>query len=222
MTASKRALDLLGASLGLLLFAPAFGLVALAITLDDGGPVFFRQLRIGAGGIPFRIWKFRTMRPTAGTPITVGADRRITRVGRWLRRYRLDELPQLLNVLTGTMSLVGPRPEVPEFVAAYSPVERELLRYRPGMTDPASLQFRNEADILGRMADPVNGYRVQVLPLKLAASLSYARRATTWSDLRVLMATALAVVADGTGHAAAMPRNVLHDSSEVRPDAPVR
>jgi lipopolysaccharide/colanic/teichoic acid biosynthesis glycosyltransferase len=222
MTATKRTVDLLGASLGLLLLAPILGLVALAIVLDDGGPLFFRQVRVGEGGLPFRIWKFRTMRPAAGAPITIGADTRITRVGRWLRRYRLDELPQLLNVLTGTMSLVGPRPEVPEFVAAYTASERELLRYRPGMTDPASLQFRNEAAILDRMADPVHGYRIQVLPLKLATSLGYAHRATTWSDLRVLMATALAVIADGTGHPAEMPLTVLHDPSEVRHDAPVR
>lgn len=222
MTASKRALDLLGATLGLLVLAPVLGIIALAITLDDGGPVFFRQLRIGEGGVPFRIWKFRTMRAAAGAPITVGGDSRITAVGRRLRRCRLDELPQLLNVVTGTMSLVGPRPEVPDFVATYSSAEREVLRYRPGMTDPASLQFRNEASILGGMADPVMGYRSQILPLKLATSLSYARRATTRSDLGVLAATVLAVVADIAGHAAEVPLTVLHDSPEVRPDAPVR
>ncbi len=222
MTASKRALDLLGASLGLALLAPVFAIIALAIKLDDGGPVFFRQLRIGEGGAPFRIWKFRTMRPAAGAPVTIGADSRITRLGRWLRRYRLDELPQLLNVLVGTMSLVGPRPEVPEFVAAYSPGERELLRYRPGMTDPASLQFRNEAAILGGMADPVAAYRAQILPRKLATSLSYARRATTRSDLGILVATARAVVAGDTDEASEVPSPILHDSPEVRPDAPVR
>jgi lipopolysaccharide/colanic/teichoic acid biosynthesis glycosyltransferase len=222
MTASKRALDLLGAGLGLLVLAPVFGIIALAISLDDGGPVFFRQPRVGERGVPFRLWKFRTMRPAPGAAITIGADSRITRVGRRLRRYRLDELPQLLNVLAGSMSLVGPRPEVPEFVADYAPAYRELLRYRPGITDPASVQFRDEATILGGMADPVNGYRTQILPLKLATSLNYARRATTRSDIGVLVATAVAILADGTGHAAAVPLAVLHDSSEVRPDAPVR
>jgi lipopolysaccharide/colanic/teichoic acid biosynthesis glycosyltransferase len=220
VTFGKRALDLAGGLAGLLLLWPALLGIALAIKLDSAGPVFFRQTRIGEGGTPFRIWKFRTMREASGTPITIGEDSRITRVGRWLRRYRLDELPQFLNLIAGEMSLVGPRPEVPPFVATYSPAELEILRYRPGMTDPASLRFQNEAAMLAAMPDPIRGYRNQILPLKLATSLEYARGATTASDIGVLLATLRTLIVNSSGRAPLAAAS-HHDSSEVASDARV-
>jgi lipopolysaccharide/colanic/teichoic acid biosynthesis glycosyltransferase len=187
--ALKRGMDLLGAAAGLVLLAPLFAGIAALIRLCDGPPVLYRQRRVGLGGT-FVLLKFRTMRVEPGMSITAGADPRITRTGSWLRRWKLDELPQLVNVLRGEMSLVGPRPEVPEFVAHYSDEQREVLRYRPGLTDPASLRFRDEATLLAAAPDPVAWYREVLLPAKLHLSLSYARRATPWSDLGVLAATA--------------------------------
>ena len=146
---AKRLFDLVGASLALLLLSPLLLLVALAIRLDSPGPVFFRQERVGRGGVPFRIHKFRTMRadaPALGPQVTVGQDVRITRVGHWLRSRRIDELPQFIDVLLGRMSLVGPRPEVPRYVALYPPGLRErALAVRPGITDPASAAGRDQS-----------------------------------------------------------------------------
>ena len=162
----KRLFDLLGAALALLLLSPLLLLIALAIRLDSPGPVFFRQLRVGRHGVPFRIHKFRTMAADApGLPLTVGADPRITRVGARLRDLRLDELPQLIDVLAGSMSLVGPRPEVPRYVAHYPPELRErVLSVRPGITDPASLLFIDEAELLRRAADPEREYIEVIMP----------------------------------------------------------
>lgn len=185
----KRGMDLLGATAGLVLLAPVLAGLAVIIRLRDGSPVLYRQRRAGVNGT-FVLVKFRSMRAGPGAPITAGADPRITLTGRWLRRWKLDELPQLVNVLRGEMSLVGPRPELPEFVAQYSDEQRELLRYRPGLTDPASLSFRDEASLLAAAPDPVAWYRDVLLPEKLRVSLAYARRATPWSDLAVLAATA--------------------------------
>ncbi|NDY93429.1 sugar transferase [Ideonella livida] len=185
----KRLFDLLGAGMGLLLLAVPGLLVALVIRLDSPGPVFFRQERVGRGGRPFRIHKFRTMRVDAerAGQLTVGADARITRVGAWLRARRLDELPQLIDVLQGTMSLVGPRPEVPRYVAHYPAALREVvLSVRPGITDPASLQFRHEAEQLAAAADPEREYIEVILPAKLAAAAAYARDASLWTDLAVV------------------------------------
>lgn len=187
---AKRALDLTLASLGLLVLAPLLVLVALAIRLDSPGPALFRQERVGRHGRPFRIHKFRTMvadAPSQGPPITVGEDARITRVGRWLRARRLDELPQLIDVLVGSMSLVGPRPEVPRYVALYPAALREaVLSVRPGLTDPASLARLDEAEQLARAADPEREYVEVLLPAKLEHAIAYARRATLASDLRVI------------------------------------
>ena len=195
MTAGKRAMDLAFAAAGMALLWPLFLAIAAAIRLEDGAPVFFRQVRIGERGVPFRIWKFRTMTAAlAGQPITADGDRRITRIGGWLRRFRLDELPQLLNVLAGEMSLVGPRPELPRFVDGYSPDERPVLEFRPGITDPASLRFRDEGALLAGAADPVQIYLERILPEKLRLSLAYARRATPLTDLGVLLATAGAML----------------------------
>ncbi len=200
---AKRAFDLLGAALGLLLLAPLLAVLALLIKRDSPGPVFFRQRRIGRGGQAFRIHKLRTMVAGAdGPPLTVGADPRITRTGAWLRRTRLDELPQLIDVLRGDMSLVGPRPEVPEFVALYPAALRErVLSVRPGIVDPASLAFRDEAALLAAAPDPQRAYAEQVLPEKLRLSADYIDRATLWSDLRLIVrtiATLMAAQAAGT------------------------
>jgi len=188
---AKRVFDIVVAAVALLLLAPLLVLVALAVRLDSPGPVFFRQERVGRHGVPFRIHKFRTMvHGAAGPPLTVGADGRVTRSGRFLRRTRIDELPQLLDVLQGTMSLVGPRPEVPRYVALYPPALRErALAVRPGITDPASLEFIDEGERLARAADPEREYVDVILPEKLRRAADYADRATLWSDLGVLLRT---------------------------------
>ena len=192
---SKRAFDLLGACLALLLLAPLMALVALWIKVDSPGPVFFRQQRVGRRGVPFMIHKFRTMRTGAeGLPLTVGDDPRITRAGRFLRRTRLDELPQFIDVLQGTMSLVGPRPEVPRYVALYPPALRErALAVRPGLTDPASLHFIDEAALLAAAADPEREYVERILPAKLQRAAEYAENASLATDVMVLARTARAL-----------------------------
>ena len=166
-------------------------LLGLWIRLDSPGPALFRQERVGRHGRPFRIHKLRTMRQDAAGPaITVGDDPRITRAGRLLRRTRLDELPQFIDVLRGDMSLVGPRPELPRYVAQYPAALRErALSVRPGLTDPASLAFIDEAARLARAADPEREYVEVILPLKLQAAADYAERATLWTDLQVLART---------------------------------
>lgn len=187
---AKRLFDLLCAAAALVLLSPLLLLLALAIRLDSPGPIFFRQERVGRLGVLFRIHKFRTMRVDAqahGLSITVGQDARITRVGHWLRHYRLDELPQFLDVLLGRMSLVGPRPEVPRYVAHYPPALRaRVLAVRPGITDPASLAHIDEASLLAAAADPEREYIERILPAKLALQAAYAERATLRSDLGVL------------------------------------
>jgi lipopolysaccharide/colanic/teichoic acid biosynthesis glycosyltransferase len=195
---AKRLLDLLGAGLGLLLLAPLLALVALAIRLDSPGPVFYRQVRVGRGGREFRIHKFRTMTHNPGDrgpQITVGGDARITRVGAWLRRSKLDELAQLFDVLLGDMSLVGPRPEVPHYVALYPAALREkILSVRPGITDFASIEFRDENDLLARSADPDRAYREEVLPRKLALQARYVDAAGVATDLTLIARTLVALV----------------------------
>lgn len=190
---AKRLFDLLVATLALLLLSPLLLLAALAVRVDSPGPVFFRQERVGRHGVPFRIHKFRTMRHgAAGLPLTVGADARITRVGHFLRRTRIDELPQFIDVLQGTMSLVGPRPEVPRYVACYPPALRErALAVRPGITDPASLAYIDEGDLLAKAADAEREYIDVVLPAKLRQAADYAERATLRTDIGVLWRTAL-------------------------------
>jgi len=191
--AAKRAVDVLVAALGLALLAPLFALIALAIKLDSRGPVFFRQERVGRNGTRFRMFKFRTMRADAeaqGLQITVAGDARITRVGTVLRQHKLDELPQLIDVLRGTMSLVGPRPEVPRYVQRYPEHLRErVLRVRPGVTDIASLRFgRNdrEAELLAKARDPEHHYVEVILPEKLRVAADYLEHATLASDLRLV------------------------------------
>lgn len=189
----KRLFDFTGALLALALLWPLLLGIAIAVRLDSPGPALFRQERVGRNGRPFRIHKFRTMAadaPARGLPLTVGADPRITRVGAWLRRTRLDELPQFIDILRGEMSLVGPRPEVPRYVALYPPALRErVLAVRPGLTDPASLLFIDEAALLAAAADPEREYVQVILPRKLQLAADYAERATLASDLGVLWRT---------------------------------
>lgn len=194
---SKRLFDLLVAGIALMLLLPLLMMVALAVKLDSPGPVFFRQERVGRNGVPFRIHKFRTMQQGAsGLQLTVGADPRITRVGAFLRRTRIDELPQFIDVLQGSMSLVGPRPEVPRYVALYPPALRErALAVRPGITDPSSIEFIDEAERLARAADPEREYVEVILPQKLQRAVDYAERATLCSDILVLWRTLLRLAA---------------------------
>lgn len=194
----KRLFDLLLSCIGLLLLAPLLLLIALLIKLDSPGPVMFRQERVGRFGKPFRIHKFRTMRhePAGqGLQITVGADRRITRVGGFLRASKLDELPQLLDVWLGDMSLVGPRPEVPRYVSHYPAELREkVLSVRPGITDIASIEYRDESAVLARAADPEHAYVHEVLPHKLALAARYVERSSLWLDVWLIWRTVVAIV----------------------------
>lgn len=192
MTVSKRLFDLLATTAGLLVIWPLFLGIALAIKLDDGGPVFFRHERVGRKGQPFRMWKFRSMRvdaPRLGGPLTVAGDPRITRVGRWLRRSKLDELPQLLNVLAGDMSLVGPRPEVARYVEMYDEAQRRVLELTPGITDPASIRYRDEENVLAAASDPEAAYVGQIMPEKIRINLEHAANANLLRDLGVILAT---------------------------------
>jgi len=189
---SKRLFDLFWSALGILLLSPVFLGIALAIKLDDGGPVFFRQSRIGYNGRPFTMWKFRTMVVDAaqrGGLLTVEGDPRITRVGRWLRKTKLDELPQVWNVLKGEMSFVGPRPEVSKYVALYSEAQRRVLELVPGITDPASIRFRHENELLALSPDPERTYIEVVMPEKIRLNLEYAQKSTIWSDFFIILQT---------------------------------
>ncbi len=191
----RRLLDVLVSGSGLLLLSPLFVLVALGIKLNSSGPVFYRAQRVGKDGDLFRLLKFRSMVSGAdkkGPGITVSGDARITSVGRFLRRTKIDELPQLLNVLLGDMSLVGPRPEDPRYVAQYTPEQRQALRVRPGITSAASLAYRHEEQMLAG-ADWEETYRTQVLPAKLAIDLDYLAHRTLLSDLRLILDTIFAM-----------------------------
>ncbi|HEX8613798.1 MAG TPA: sugar transferase [Telluria sp.] len=192
----KRLFDLVAALAGLLVLAPLFAVVAVCIRLDSPGPAWFRQQRVGRHGVPFDIIKFRTMRlgNGDGAQLTVGADARITRVGKFLRHYKLDELPQLLNVVQGSMSLVGPRPEVPRYVACYPPEVRAIvLSVAPGITDWASICYKDENALLGGSADPERTYLDTILPAKLAYNVRYVRERSFWTDLRIIFSTLAAL-----------------------------
>ena len=194
---NKRIFDVAAAGAGLLLLAPLFALVALWIRLDSPGPVFFRQERVGRHGVLFHIYKFRTMRgdPGAEAQLTVGRDRRITRAGKLLRFYKIDELPQLINVLLGDMSLVGPRPEVPRYVACYPARVRDIvLSVAPGITDWASIHYKDENAILARAVDPEKAYRETVLPAKLEYCVRYVKERSFWSDLQIIFSTLRALL----------------------------
>ena len=195
---AKRLFDLVLAALGLLLLSPLLLVIAVWIRLDSPGPVFFRQERVGRYGQPFRIHKFRTMvagAPQLGPQISVQGDPRITRAGAVLRRAKLDELPQLIDVLAGTMSLVGPRPEVPRYVALYPAALRDkVLSVRPGITDRASIEYRDEGALLAAAADPERTYAEVVMPAKLRFAADYVDHATLAHDLRLIALTLKALL----------------------------
>jgi lipopolysaccharide/colanic/teichoic acid biosynthesis glycosyltransferase len=188
----KRLFDLVVAGLGLVVLAVPLAAIAAAVRLGSRGPALFTQVRVGRRGRTFRILKLRTMIHEAasfGPPVTAAGDARVTPLGRFLRRYKLDELPQLWNVLVGDMSFVGPRPEVPRFVALYSPADRIVLDVRPGITDPASLMLRNEEDLLGRFADRERAYLEVLLPLKLELQRDYLLHQSFVGDVALILRT---------------------------------
>ena len=188
----KRIFDVLASAVGLLLLSPVLFLSAVLIKLEDRGPVFYRGVRVGGYGRPFRIYKFRTMVVNAerlGAPSTADDDPRITKVGNSLRRYKLDELPQLINVLKGEMSLVGPRPEVQLEVALYTEEEKALLNVRPGITDYASIRFHNEGEILQGSEDPHQAYREKIRPEKIRLGLEYVQNHSLWVDFKIIIQT---------------------------------
>lgn len=195
---AKRLFDWLVSVVGLLLLLPLLLLLALCIKIDSPGPVFFRQERVGQFGRLFRIHKFRTMVTDSerlGLQITVGSDARVTRVGHWMRKYKLDELPQLLDVWLGHMSMVGPRPEVPRYVGCYPTDLRDVvLSVRPGITDRASIEFKDEHEILGRAADPNIAYVNEVLPIKLRYYVEYVNTHSFWGDILLILKTLIALV----------------------------
>jgi lipopolysaccharide/colanic/teichoic acid biosynthesis glycosyltransferase len=194
----KRAFDILASALGLVLLAPAMLAIALWVRLDSPGPALFRQERVGRHGRTFRIHKFRTMivdAPSLGPSLTTTDDARITYSGRFLRRHKLDELPQLLDVLVGDMSVVGPRPEVPQYVALYPPATRDLvLSIRPGLTDEAAIRFRDESRLLAAGIDSHATYVNEILPLKLALYEQYVRNRSMRGDLAIVWRTLLRVI----------------------------
>jgi lipopolysaccharide/colanic/teichoic acid biosynthesis glycosyltransferase len=195
---AKRALDLLFAFGGLVPLFPIFVLLALWIKIDSAGPILFRQERVGRGGVPFRILKFRTMHLKAEEQgrLTIGDDLRVTRAGHFLRRHKLDELPQLFNVLLGEMSLVGPRPEVREYFELYPPdAQRAMFSLRPGITGPSLLVLFNESEILGRSADPHRTYTSELIPIKARCIVQYATHNSILGDLRMILCTLRKVVA---------------------------
>jgi lipopolysaccharide/colanic/teichoic acid biosynthesis glycosyltransferase len=191
---AKRSVDVVVAGAGLIALAPLIAVLAVAVKRSSPGPIFFRQQRVGRGSVPFWLYKFRTMRPDAGGPaITAAGDARITPIGRWLRRSKLDELPQLYNVLRGDMSLVGPRPEVPRYVDHADASYAEVLSARPGITGPSQIRFRDEEGLLAAQRDPEAYYTTTLLPAKLAVDLEYVRHPSLRRDLQLLARTALAL-----------------------------
>ena len=194
----KRFFDFVASFFGLMLLTPIFVLAALWIKIDSRGPIFFRQERVGFQGVPFRIHKFRTMILDAekiGKQITVGADSRITAVGNFLRKYKLDELPQLIDVLVGDMSLVGPRPEVPKYIDCYSDDEKhDVLSIKPGITDNASIEFRDESELLASSKDPEATYINEVLPKKIALYRKYVKERSFFGDVSIIFKTIFLII----------------------------
>lgn len=194
----KRTFDVFFATLGLALLSPIFFFIAIFIITEDGFPVFFRQKRVGLRGKPFRIHKFRSMfkeSEKSGLQITVGSkDSRITRVGYYLRKTKLDELPQLIDVICGTMSIVGPRPEVPTYTRYYTPEQLIVLSIRPGITDFASIAYRNENDLLAVSEDPELTYIHEIMPRKIELNLEYIRNQSIWMDIKLILYTLSALI----------------------------
>ena len=195
----KRLFDITASGLGLLVLSPLFLILAVWIKLDSPGPVFYRQVRVGRGNKDFRLFKFRSMRVCSDKKglITVGGhDPRVTRSGYYIRKYKLDELPQLINVFIGDMSLVGPRPEVRKYVDLYTPEQLRVLDVRPGITDMASIRYRNENELLEQAADPEQYYRDVVMQDKLRINLEYVADHSFIKDLKIIFMTFKAVVAE--------------------------
>lgn len=194
----KRAFDIVASGLGLLVLSPLFLIVAIWIKLDSPGAVFFRQVRVGRYNKDFRIFKFRTMRTGSdkGSQLTIGGrDPRVTRAGYWLRKFKIDELPQLINVFVGDMSLVGPRPEVRRYVDLYTPEQMHVLDVRPGITDAASIKFRNESEFLKQVDDPEKHYVEVLMPMKLDLYLQYVNYHSFKGDIRLILETLWTVIA---------------------------
>lgn len=192
----KRLLDITLAATALAITSPLLAVIGLLVRLDSRGPVIFRQCRVGRSGVLFDIFKFRTMRTDVEGPIvTAGDDARVTRVGRYLRATKLDELPQLVNVVRGDMSFIGPRPEVPQYVELWPPTAREvILSVRPGISDPASIAFRRESELLAEARDPERFYRETILPQKVDMYVAYVRSRSLIGDFRIAWRTLTAVV----------------------------
>ena len=188
----KRLFDILASGVGLICLSPLFAVLAVWIKCDSRGPVFYRQVRVGKGNRDFRLFKFRSMRPDSDKLglITVGGhDPRVTRSGYYIRKYKLDEFPQLINVFKGDMSLVGPRPEVREYVDMYTPEQMRVLSVRPGITSLASIRYRNENEILAKADDPDRCYIEKIMPDKLAIDLEYVDKASLWNDIKLIFST---------------------------------
>ncbi len=189
----KRLFDIFFSGAMIALLSPVLAGIAVYVALDSRGGVFFRQVRVGRDGQTFKLWKFRTMRPMSegSGQLTIGAnDMRITNAGKLLRKYKIDELPQLLNVLVGEMSMVGPRPEVPKYVAMYSPEQKKVLSIRPGITDHASLHYFEENELLAKSKEPEKTYIEEIMPSKLALNLAYVERHSLWGDVVIIARTA--------------------------------
>ena len=187
----KRIFDIISSLFGLILLLPFMIIIAILIKLDSKGPIFFKQVRVTKNGREFKIFKYRTMRVGSDkySQITVGKDDRITKIGLFLRKYKLDEIPQLINVLIGDMSLVGPRPEVPKYVALYTEEQREILKVRAGITDYASIEFSNENDILADEADPEKAYIGKIMPRKIELNKKYLSEISVITDIKIILLT---------------------------------
>jgi lipopolysaccharide/colanic/teichoic acid biosynthesis glycosyltransferase len=187
----KRIFDFMSSFFFLLFFFPFFLLLSILIKIDSKGPIFFTQIRVGKNNKDFLLLKFRTMKVAQEnlSLITVGNDNRITNIGNFLRKYKLDELPQLINILKGEMSVVGPRPEVRKYVDMYSSSQLEVLSVKPGLTDPSSIKFSNESELLGTAANPEKYYTETLMPLKIEISLNYVRTQTFIGDLKIIFQT---------------------------------
>lgn len=188
----KRIFDITASGLGIIVLSPILLIIALMIKKESDGPVFFKQIRVGEKGKNFEILKYRTMVVDAekmGRQITVGNDSRITKIGGFLRKYKLDELPQLINVFKGDMSLVGPRPEVPRYVEMYNEEQRKVLDVKPGITDLASIRYRDENELLGTAEDPDSMYINTIMPDKLALNLEYINRSNVFFDIYIILKT---------------------------------
>jgi lipopolysaccharide/colanic/teichoic acid biosynthesis glycosyltransferase len=193
----KRIFDIIFSVIVLLLFLPFACIISIVIALESKGGVFYYQERIGKNGVPFQLWKFRTMQKNADQygKLTVGMnDARITKAGLFLRKYKLDEFPQFVNVLLGDMSIVGPRPEVAEYVALYNEQQRAVLDVEPGITDYASLEYFKENELLGKSPDPKKTYIEEVMPAKLAINLKYVQQAGFFQDIKIIWLTFLKVI----------------------------